>query len=287
VSLELARERLTELSAARQIRTDSGSLITGTLTPLREVFVGQLRGSVALTLAAVLAFLLLACANVAALLGTRASVRQHEYAVRTALGASRWTLARQSAIEALILVLVGGALGLGLAVLSMAVVNQPEYIDVFGNTPPRLDASVLLAFAGLLLVSGIVATSAPLLHTSRVQPMDALRGAGRSSQSRRVRRMRELLVALQVAATLALLVNAGLLVRSVRALLAVDMGIETNGVVIASMITPTVPRGEGPEGFRAQRDDVARTARRVLHRLEQLPGATSACVASDVPFALD
>ncbi|MET0414169.1 MAG: FtsX-like permease family protein [Polyangiaceae bacterium] len=283
VSLELGRERLSALSAAQQIKAETGSLITGTLTSLREIFVGAQRSTVALMLAAVLAFLLLACANVAALLGTRASVRQHEYAVRTALGASRWSLGRQSALEALILVVAGGLLGLWPALLLMEHANQ-EYLDFLGNTPARLDARVTLAFVLLLLVAAATAALVPVLYTRRVQPMDALRGAGKSSQSRRARRMRELLVALQVAATLALLVNAGLLVRSVRALLAVDAGVDYDGVVIGTVLTPTAPRGEGAEGWERQRVEVQAIVRRVLERLRQLPEVSHACVAGDLPF---
>ncbi len=284
VSLELARERLHELSAAQQIQNGDGAVVTGTLTSLRDVIVGAQRGSLTLMLTAVLAFLLLACANVTALLGTRASVRQREYAIRTALGASRWTLARQSALEGLILAVLGGALGLGLASACMAVANQYEYSDVMGNTPARLDARVLCAFAGLVLLATAAATLAPVWHTRRAQPMDALRGEGRSSQNRRARRLRELLVMLQVAATLALLVNAALLVRSVRALLAVDTGVDIDGVVIGSVLSPTIKRGPGAEGYGVQRADAARTAERVLNRLRELPGVSHACVAAEVPF---
>jgi predicted permease len=281
--LELARERLHALSAAQGVRDDAGSLITGTITPLRETFVGEQRGLISLMFAAVLTFLLLACANVAALLATRASVRRHEYALRAALGASRVSLARQSVFEGLILVVLGGAVALWPATLFMSYVNE-EYLDLLGNTPARLDWLVLVAFAGLLLLAAAVAALAPALYTRRVQPMDALRGEGRSSASRRARRARELLVALQIAATLALLVNAGLLVRSVRTLLAVDKGIDPEGVVIGSVMARTAPRGEGRDGFRAQRDEAERAARRVLERTHSLPGVTAACVATDVPF---
>jgi putative ABC transport system permease protein len=281
-SFELAQKRFTELTAARQIRGRTDTIMTGTLTPLREVLVGAQRGSLGLMLAAVVVFLLLACANVAALLGTRASVGQRDRAVRSALGASRWALLRQNALEALMLAAGGGLLGLGLALAFMQLANE-EYRDVLANTPARLDAHVVVGFAGLLAVVALVAAWAPTWHFRRVSPMDALRGEGRSSQSLRARRVRESLVVIQVATTLALLVNAGLLVRSVQALLAVDPGFRVDNVVAAALQASTVP-GDGPESFEAQRADAERLARRIHGRLAQLPGVTHATVAGDLPF---
>ncbi len=282
ISFQLAEERFTELTAARQIRGRTDTVMTGTLTPLREVLVGAQRSSLGLMLAAVVVFLLLACANVAALLGTRASVGQRDRAVRSALGASRWVLARQNVLEALMLTLGGGLLGLALAFGFMQLANE-EYRDVLANTPARLDPHVVMGFIGLLAVVALVAAWAPTWHSRRVLPMDALRGEGRSSQSRRARRVREALVAIQVATTLALLVNAGLLVRSVRALLAVDPGFRMDNVVAAALQASTV-NGDGPESFEAQRADAERLARRVYERLAQLPGVSHATVAGDLPF---
>jgi putative ABC transport system permease protein len=268
------------------------------LTSLRDTLVNPQREALTLMLAAVLTFLLLACSNVAALLATRASLRQREHAVRSALGATRAVLLRQSALEACLLSAVGGALGLGLAQLGMRLANH-QYHDVFANLPVRLDPHVSAAFLGLLLLSALTATLAPVLHARGVRPMDALRGDGRSSQSLRERRVREGLVALQVAASLALLVNAGLLVRSVRALLAVDLGFSTSGVVAAALLAPLHARGSGPEfqtgglpvhDLAEQRAIEARGAealaivQSVVQRVQQLPGVETACVASELPF---
>jgi putative ABC transport system permease protein len=248
---------------------------------LRETLVEAQRGPLALVLTAVLAFLLLACANLAALLGTRASVRQREYAVRLALGASRWALSRQSPFEAGLLVLVGGGLGLALAVPCMDLGTGEYYRDLLGNTPPRLDWRVLLAFLGLLSISAAAGTLGPALQNRRLQPMDALRGEGRSSQSRRARRSRELLVAVQVAASLT--PDAGLLARSIRALLAIDPGFRSDGVVTAKVLAPTLRRGPGVEGWVSQREDAARRMRSTFERLKQLPELRSVCLATDLP----
>lgn len=283
VSLEHARERLRARDEALRVRDREGSWVRVALQPLRDVFVGERKQTVSVMLVAVLGFLLLACANVAALLGARASVRAHEHAVRSALGASRASLARQSAFEAVILVLVGGGLGLWPAVIGMRVANE-EYLDWLGNTPARLDLWVVAGFAGLLLLAALTAALTPVLLLRRVQPMDALRAAGKTSESRRARRVREALVALQVAATVALLVSAGLVVRSVRAMLAVDAGIDVDGVVIGSVIVPTETRTEGSQGYLARRAELERTVRALRARLERLPNVAHACVAGDLPF---
>src|SRR5690606_22557013 len=126
-----------------------------------------------------------------------------------------------SAFEAAILVVAGGVLGLACAVALTRLIAR-EYSALLANTPPRLDARVLGSLVLLLVITACAGTWLPALQARRVQPMDALRDRARSSAGQRSRRVRELLVAIQVAMTLALLVNAGLLVRSIQALLAVD-----------------------------------------------------------------
>lgn len=283
VSVEAARAKLRAVAQSSQFRDPRGALLGGLITPLRESLLGARRGSLGLLLTAVLTFLLLACANLAALLGTRASVRQREIAVRGALGASRWALVRQGLLEAALLVLAGGALGIALGSAFIAHASE-QYQDLLANAPPRLDGRVVAAFLALLAITALVGSVAPVLLTRRVQPMDALRGEGRSSGGRRARRGRELLVALQVAASVALLIHAGLLVRSVRALLAVDPGFRVEGTVIAQVVAPTIHREPGPEGFFRQRDDALRTVRRLYDRLRGLPGTRAVCLSTELPF---
>jgi len=278
-----AQAKLRAVAQSSQFRDPRGALLGGMVTPLREALLGARRGSLGLLLTAVLTFLLLACANLAALLGTRASVRQREMAVRGALGASRWALVRQGVLEAALLVLVGGALGSALAAVFIERARA-QYQDLLANAPPRVDGRVLSAFIALLALTTLVGTIAPALLTRRVQPMDALRGEGRSSGGRRARRMRDALVAVQVAASVALLIHAGLLVRSVRALLAVDPGFRIEGTVIAQVVAPTIHRDPGPEGFFRQRDDALRTVRRLYDRLQGLPGTRAVCLSTELPF---
>jgi predicted permease len=258
-------------------------LIGGAVTSLRDSLIGARSSSLGLLLGAVFAFLLLACANLAALLGTRAAVRQRELSLRAALGAPRSALLRQSACEALLLVLAGGALGLALAIPCIEVAVR-DYAELLANSPPRLDPRAFAGFSALLALTTLAGSLAPLLQIRHVRPMDALRGEGRGSQSLRARRVREVLLAVQVAATLALLVNAGLLIRSVRALLAVSPGFQPDAGVVALVVTPTIRRPTGDEGPALHLADGQRRVRLLYERLQRMPGAVSTCIATELPF---
>jgi putative ABC transport system permease protein len=284
VSVEQAQARLRQLALESPLRDETGMLVMGRVTPLREGLVGAQRGSVTVMAAAVLAFALLACANFALLLATRASVRHREYAVRAALGANRWALVRQSAFEAAILVVIGAAVGLAGALGLIRLIVR-EYSALLANTPPRLDARVLAGLFVLLVVTAGAGTLVPALQTRRVQPMDALRAQARSSAGPRARRVRELLVAIQVALTLALLVNAGLLVRSIQSLLAIDPGFRSDGVTIAYVVTPADrPLDEGDAGWAIRVEDTKRKAHLLYEHLRELPDVQAVCVTTELPF---
>jgi len=289
VTLEAAQARLTELSENAGVHTPTGAPVSARLVPLREKLIQPQRAWIALMLAAVAAFLLLAAANLAALLATRATARAHERAVRRALGSSAWLLARQSALDAGLIGLFGAALGLALARLGVAFAND-AYREYLGNTPARLDARVLAACALAAVLCALAGALAPMLSLRRVQPAAALRGEGRSTDTPRARRAREVLLVLQVALTTVLLINAGLIVRSVRSLLAVDTGFSTRDVVTAGVLVPMepLPPSLGPEerrkAFGARSALMLAKARAVLERLHHMNGAAHATVTIDVPF---
>lgn len=289
VTLEAAQARLTELSEKAGVHTPAGAPVSARLVPLREKLIQPQRAWIALMLAAVVAFLLLAAANLAALLATRATARAHEWAVRRALGSSAWLLARQSALDAGLIGLFGAALGLGLARLGVAFAND-AYGEYLGNTPARLDARVLVACGLATLLCAFVGALAPVVSLRRVQPADALRGEGRSTDTPRARRAREVLLVVQVALTVVLLINAGLIVRSVRSLLAVNTGFSTRDVVTAGVLLPMQPLppalapAELQKAREARSELVLAKARAVLERLRHMNGAAHATVTIDVPF---
>jgi putative ABC transport system permease protein len=289
VTLEAAQARLTELSENAAVHTPTGTPVSARLMPLRENLIQPQRAWIALMLAAVGAFLLLAAANLAALLATRATARAHERAVRRALGSSAWVLARQSALDAGLIGLIGAALGLALARAGIAFAND-AYREYLGNTPARLDARVLAACALAAVLCALAGALAPVVSLRRVQPADALRGEGRSTDTPRARRAREVLLVLQVALTTVLLINAGLVVRSVRSLLAVNTGFSTRDVLTAGVLVPMdpLPPSLGPEArqraFDARSELMLAKARAVLEGLRHMNGVTQATVTIDVPF---
>lgn len=289
VSLEMAQARLTEASKDAGVRTPNGTPVSARLMPLRDSLVQPQRAWIALMLAAVIAFLLLAAANLAALLATRSTARAHEWAVRRALGSNAFALARRSALDAGLIGAAGAALGLLLAHFAVAFANE-AYRDAIGNTPARLDARVLVTCAVATLLSALVGALAPMMSLRRVHPADALRGEGRSTDTPRARRLREALLVVQVAVTTILLINAGLIIRSVRSLLAVDAGFESRDVVTLGILVPLEPMQQSPDpnvmqqAWQERSEHVLGKARAALERLRQMPGAEHATVTIDVPF---
>ena len=159
--------------------------------------------------------LLIACANLANLLAARGAARAQEFAVRAAVGASRWQIIRQLLIESFVLAIIGGGLGLCLAAWGrdILVALSPPGVPRFQNL--SLNGWVLLFSLGLALVTSILFGLWPAWHTSRADIQLALKAGGRgSSDAPGARRSRDLLVVAEVALTLILLSTAGLVIKS-------------------------------------------------------------------------
>jgi putative ABC transport system permease protein len=286
LSFERALHALQTEVEAQRIEMPSGGdgrFVSADLTPLRQVLTGNKSEVMELLGAAVLAFLLLACANVTALLVTRASARSAELALRSALGATRPSLVRESAFEVLWLSLLGGGLGIGLGALIARIANL-WWQGGLDQTPARLNGSVLAM--GLLLtgLSALVVGIAPALFARRVRPMAVLRAAGGSSASRGALRLRQLLVAVQIGASVALIGNAVLILRSVHELSAVNPGYDTSAVVLR-VLYPPAKRQEGMLAWHVPDARSARLTRELGHRLtHHLNSRFKAALSSDVPF---
>ena len=209
------------------------------LVPLREQLVGGTRATLFILFGAVGLVLLIACANVANLLMVRAAARQREIALRTALGASRFRIARQMITESLLLAIIGGALGALLATWGMQLLVRLSEDSIPRTANVRIDATVL-AFTFLIsLVTGVLFGLAPALRTVKVNLIDSLkdglRGAGESALRNRTR---SLLVVFESALAVMLLIGAGLLVRSLIALQNVDPGFDPNNVLTLRIDLP-------------------------------------------------
>jgi predicted permease len=214
---------------------------------LREETVGGVRTSLLVFLGAVGLVLLIACADVANLLLVRATARAREVAVRAALGASRWRIARQLLAESLVLAAAGGALGALLAVWGVHLLKAAAPPDL-----PRLDEvgvdAAALAFTGFVSVATALAFGAvPALHASRVDLHEAMREGSRGAgQGARGLRLRSALVVAQVALAVVLLVGAGVLLRSFAKLRDVSPGFDP-APLLAVRVEPPAARYDTPE----------------------------------------
>jgi putative ABC transport system permease protein len=215
--------------------------------------------------------LLIACGNVAALLLVRGLQRQDEYAVRTALGIGRVALFRQVAVESLVLAAIGGAFGVALA---FGIVRLFKVIG--GHAIPRLEAvstgwPVLACGLGSAVIAATAAGVLPALRASRLAPMDILKSAGsKSSAGRGERRLLRVVTTVQTAMTLALLVGAGLLIRTMSNLARVPSGYHTDHILTA---TVTAVKGDWLDFHH-----------RALERVAVLPGVDHVAFAWGVPL---
>lgn len=247
---------------------------------LRDHVVGDVRPALLILLGAVGFVLLIACANVANLLLARAESRQREIAVRAAIGAGRWRLLRQFLTEGLVLALVGGAVGLLLGDwgLSALLATSPDSIPRADSI--RLDLSVLLFTLAVSVVASVLFGLAPLSHLRERAIGAALKNGGQRSTAAAGRaRLRRLLVVSQVALAVVLVIGAGLLLRSLDSLLAVDPGFEPEGLLTFELSPPGT---RYPEAL-----DRAAFLGRLTRRLEAIPGVDGAAAMSGLPPVRD
>ncbi|HKD79117.1 MAG TPA: ABC transporter permease [Candidatus Angelobacter sp.] len=245
------------------------------LTGLQDSVVSNIRPMLLLLSGAVILVLLIACANVASLLLSRALSRTREIAVRSALGASHGALIQQLLTESVLLALLGGALGLFLSWIAT------KYLATIGNLPQGMpiavDARVLLFMLVVSVLTGIVFGISPALRLSRTNVNQTLRDEGRGSTGGHSRmQMRGLLVVGEVALSLMLLIGAGLLVRSFARLVHVDPGFDPQNVLTMNVSIPTVKYADAQKQI-AFFDELVR-------RTSALPGVQSAAISAALPL---
>ena len=267
----------------RQYRTqnpnapDADPAIVMTATPLRDIVVSDVRGKVLMLTAAVAVVLLIACANVASLLLSRALSRRREIAVRSALGASRRTVVQQLLTESMLLAFVAGILGIGISWLAIRAFAKWGAGQLPQGIPIGIDLRVLLFTFGVSLLTGIIFGMLPALQLSRVDLQGALRDEGRGSSAGHGRaRMKSLLVVGQVALSLLLLIGAGLVLRSFGQLLRVDPGFDSRNLLAMNVTLPTVKYAK-PEQQIAFFDEL-------LRRVRALPGVRDAAMSAALPL---
>ena len=250
------------------------------VVPLRENIVGDVRAPLLILLGAVGFVMLIACVNVASLSLGRTAAREAEIAVRTALGASRSRIARQLLTESLVLSAAGGVVGLVLAFVLTRTLIGLSPGDLPRLDTVRVDVSVAAFALALAIASGALFGVVPALHFSASALHDRLRAGGRSGSGGTrpaSARARRLLVVAEVALAIVLLAGAGLLLRSVAGLRAVDPGFRPGGVstFTVSLSPVRYPHADEQRVFAAA----------LLDRITRLPGVDGAAVTFSLPLS--
>lgn len=276
VTLEAATRDIA--AVAKQIEAaypETNRGVSAEVESVKEALVGRVRDSLYIMLGAVGLVLLIACANIANLQLARSASRSRELSVRAALGAGRGRIVQQLLTESVVLSVVGGIAGIGIALaLTKLLVTLVGGALPVEPTDIRLDGPVLLFALGVSVATGLLFGVAPALQASRADLNDTLRSRVATFASRRTR---NLLVVVQLALSLALLACAGLLTRSLIALQGVDPGFDGRNLLTAQFRLPAA-KYDTPEKIATM---FAQTAA----ELRSIPGVQAAALVRASPFS--
>ena len=242
---------------------------------MRQHLVAEVRPAILALMGAVIFLLLIACANVANLLLVRASSRQRELAIRCAIGASTWDIARQILTEALLLAAIGALGGLGIAwlgiheLLAIAPAHLPRLDTI------RIDSTVLIFTIVSSLVAAAIFGLAPAWRAARPDVMIVLRGTSRSEGLATGGRSRKIVVGFEVALAYVLLIGSGLMVRSFLELQRIDPGFNPHGLLTFQV--------QSDRFFRTQQERAV-AIRQLEDRLRAIPGVQSVTAANPFPL---
>ena len=259
--------------AAQYPKDNAGFSVS--VSSLQDVQVADVRPTLLVLLGAVSLLLLIACANVANLMLARAAARRKEFAIRAALGAGRLALVRQLISEALVLALVGGAVGTLLAswMIDLFVALSPSYIPHLEQV--RLDADVVAFAVSVSLLTGVLFGLAPAVGSSRVNLVEHLKEGQKTSSAGLGSRLRGTLVVWQVALALVLLIGAGLLGQTFIRLVSLQPGFNPQNLLTVQLFLPT-------ERYKTGRH-VAEFYQRATEEFRAIPGVVSVGTTSAGP----
>ena len=247
---------------------------------VQDQVTGRIRPALLVVFGAVGFVLLIACANVAGLMLVRGETRRRELGVRVALGAGSRRLVRQLLTETLVLAMLGGALGVGLAYLTVRLTRATAPADLPRVGEASLDATVLLFALGLATLAAVLAGVLPAMQASNVAPASELKDGGRGSTAGAGRlRWRQALVAIEVALAVVLVAGAGLMARSVANLFAIDAGFDPSNVLTMRLSTPST--------FYPDSIKVVTFHDELRRRVAALPGVRSVAAVRILPLATE
>ncbi|HYZ85799.1 MAG TPA: ABC transporter permease, partial [Bryobacteraceae bacterium] len=281
ISLSEAQSRL-EVFAQDQARQypDTNRDIGFRIVPLREAYVGEIRPYLLLTMALVALVLCIALANVVNLLLARGIGRSRDFAIRSAVGATGRDILREVLTESLVLTMLGGVVGVGLAWVAIRILGELVRADLPPWMKVQIDMPVLLFTLGLSVVCGIIAGLYPAFATLRRDLQTPLREGSRGAGGSRLQaQVRSALIAAELALAVVLLVAAGLLVQSFAHLQSVDTGFRRTGLVTF--------RTDPPWARYNKPDQTSLFYRLALEKLASLPGVTAAAANHSLPLALN
>jgi putative ABC transport system permease protein len=253
--------------------TDTGRTVN--ILPLRVQITGKADGPLKTLVLAVLALLTIACVNVAGLLLARGVIREHEFALRAAVGAGRMRLIRQMVTESLVLSVAGLAGGMLVSWALLAAMRTFLVHAIARGADIHMNVAVLAVALVLSAVTSVAASLAPALRLSGTEPNLALRAAGRAGTGRGQHRVRSVFVVTQVALSLVLLMVSGLLLRNLQALLKTNLGFDAKSILTAAIdLSP---------GRYEDRDPVVAFYQPLLGRVSRLPGVQGAGLINILP----
>ena len=281
VTIEQARsdmKRIAEDLLREHPITNSGGEIINVLS-LQESITGNVSTALKILFGAVALVLLIACANVANLLLARGAARRKEFAVRAALGASRFRIFRQMLVESLLLAITGGVLGLMLATWTISLLARVAHETVPRMTNVELDARVLGFSFFVSLLTGLIFGVIPALRSSKTELQETLKDSSATTTDTHGKRLRGMLVVAEVALSVTLLVGAGLLVKSMFVLLRTDYNFNPEGVLTMEL--------KVSGGRRQSVAELSRSLHQVLDNVKTVPGVKSATLTTTLPGLRD
>lgn len=279
VSLQQAQAEMTLIAAQLERQyPDSNHKVGASLVGMHEDLVGESRASLLMMLGAVVLVLLIACANVANLLLSRAVVRQKEFAIRGALGASRGRLVRQLLAESALLGIAGGVLGLFFAWGGVRAISTLKNVGLPRVNAIEINLPVLAFTFAVAVLTGLVFGLFPALQSARPDLYDALKsGAGSSGTTARHRGfMRDALVVSEIGLSLLLLISAALLLKDFMRLRNTDVGVRAEGVWTGAVALPAAKYPHSQEQFAF--------SQALLEKVKNIPGVESVAISDKLPL---
>jgi putative ABC transport system permease protein len=281
VTIDQARDEMNRIS--QQLRQqypihNAGANVVNVVS-LQDSITKRVSTALKILFVAVGLVLLIACANVANLLLARAAARRKEFAVRAALGASRFRLMRQMLIESLLLSIAGGTLGFFFASWTVLLLSRVAHETVPRMNGVQLSGRVLVFNIGVSLLTGLLFGVLPALRSSQTNLQDTLKDSSSTTTDSGGKRLRGTLVIAEVAFSVALLVGAGLLLKSLVLLFSADNGFDSNGVLTMEL---RFSRSRGRD-----QAELSRLLHQVLEAAQAQPGVQNATLSTALPGIVD